>query len=276
MKHILFTALMAATVTGGIAAAPASAQDRWDWDGGRPGDSRAYDLDGPGVRMLYPELRSTSRGRAFVLRNFDLDRDGFITPREARAADRAFDQIAGADRRDFDWDRHGDRRGPGGPPPRVVEVPVAVPVPVGPERGDRGGWDRGAMRAYHFRDTPQGARMTLQEDVLFRTDSAELRPGAVDKLHALADYLQDNPGVHVAIDGFTDSRGSDAHNQDLSDRRADSVRAAFDQMGVTEARFRVRGHGETDPVATNATQEGMRLNRRVEVTLLGQRASSFE
>jgi outer membrane protein OmpA-like peptidoglycan-associated protein len=132
------------------------------------------------------------------------------------------------------------------------------------------------MRDYHFRQTPQGARMTLQEDVLFRTDSAELRPGAIDKLRALAGYLKDNAGVRVAIDGYTDSRGTDAHNQSLSERRADSVRGAFDDLGVTRARFRVTGHGEKDPVATNTTPEGMRLNRRVEVTLLGQRADTFE
>ena len=95
------------------------------------------------------------------------------------------------------------------------------------------------------------------------------------QLQALAGYLRDNPGVRVAIDGYTDSRGSDTDNQDLSEHRAESVRDAFDGMGVTEARFRVRGHGENDPVATNATTDGMRLNRRVEVTLLGRRASEF-
>ena len=147
----------------------------------------------------------------------------------------------------------------------VVEERVVTP----------GRWDRGAMRDYGFRQTPRGATLTLSEDVLFATDSAVLRPGAIDKLRALADYLRANAGVRVAIDGYTDSRGTAAHNQALSDRRADSVRAAFDQMGVTRARFSVVGHGEANPVATNATPAGMRQNRRVEVTLLGQRADSF-
>jgi len=144
------------------------------------------------------------------------------------------------------------------------------------ERGGRsGGWDRGAMHGYGFRQTARGATMRLDEDVLFATDSDVLRPGAIDKLRPLASYLRDNPGVRVAIDGYTDSRGSDAHNQDLSERRAASVRGAFDAMGVTRARFSVAGHGERDPIATNATVAGMRLNRRVEVTLLGRRASEF-
>lgn len=244
-----------------LGAGAASAQGHWDWTGGRPGDARAYDLHGPGVPILFPELRGTPRGRAFVLRNFDMRHDGFITPREARAANRAFAEAV-PDRGRFDW--------------AVVDSGPAPTPPPYISTGRPGPWDRGAMRAYHFRDTPEGARMTLQEDVLFQTDSAVLRPHAIDKLQALAGYLRGNPGVRVAIDGYTDSRGSDEHNQGLSERRADAVRAAFDQMGVTQARFRVRGHGENDPVATNGTADGMRLNRRVEVTLLGRRASEFE
>ena len=244
------TAAAAALLTAG--ASPLSAQGRWDWDGGRQGD-RDYRLAGAGVRLLLPELRRTNRGRAFVMRNFDRNRDGLVSPREAREANAAFVEVAGPRRERFDWDARRD-------------------VVVSDERG---GWDRGAMRNYHFRQTTLGATLTLQEDVLFRTDSADLRPGAIEKLRPLAAYLRANPGVRVAIIGHTDSRGTDAHNQDLSERRAESVRGAFDEMGVTRARFRVEGHGEREPVATNATAPGMRLNRRVEVTLLGQRADRF-
>lgn len=243
------------------AAAPAAAQDRWDWNPG----PRAYRLAGPGVPMLFPELRDTPRGRAFVMRNFDWNHDGYVDRREADAANRAFAEVAGPRRDRFDWDRHG-------PAVVVEEHVVPVPVPVGPGAG----WDRRAMHDYGFRDTPRGARLTLSEDVLFQTDSDVLRPGAIDKLRPLGAYLRANPGVRVAIDGYADSRGTDQHNQDLSQRRAASVRGAFDAMGVTQARFSVVGHGERDPVATNATAAGMRLNRRVEVTLLGQRAAAFD
>lgn len=231
----------------------------WDWGGGRDGDAAAYDLRGPGIRILYPQLRDSRRGRAFVLRNFDARHDGFITFEEARAANHAFDEAFGPDRRRFDWAVVD--RGPRGDP--------------GYGRGGPPRWDRAAMRGYGFRDTAEGARLTLSEDVLFRTDSADLRPGAIGKLAALADYLKDNVGVRVSIDGFTDSRGSEAHNQDLSERRAASVRRAFAQMGVTEARFRVRGHGEADPIVPNTSPENMHRNRRVEITLLGQRSSAF-
>lgn len=247
-KTMIRTAALLATM---LAAGPAFAQARWDW---RPGD---YRLIGAGVSVLHPELRDTRRGRAFVIRNFDFNRDARVQPREAYAANRAFLDVAGAgyDRaRDrFDWDRRE----------RVVVVE------------ERGGWNRGAMRDYGFRQTARGATLTLSEEVLFATDSAVLRPGAIDRLRPLAEYLRGNGGVRVAIDGHTDARGSDAHNQDLSERRAASVREAFDRMGVTRARFQVVGHGESTPVASNATAAGQRQNRRVEVTLLGRRATEF-
>jgi outer membrane protein OmpA-like peptidoglycan-associated protein len=251
--RLLHIALIGASIAG--MAGTAQAQGRWDWHGGRPGD-REYPLTGPGVRLLYPELRATHRGRAFVMRNFDWNHDGLIEPREAMAANRAFAAAAGARRDRFDWDR--------------FDVPPPPPPPMGP-----GAWDRGAMHGYGFRQTSRGAMMRLDDDVLFATDSDVLRPAALDKLRPIAGYLRANPGVRVAIDGYTDSRGSDAHNQDLSERRAASVRSAFDQMGVTRARFSVQGHGEADPIAPNTTVAGMRQNRRVEVTLLGQRADRF-
>ncbi len=259
-SFIARAALGVATIVAG--ATPVFAQARYDMSNppwSRPG----YRLAGAGVPLLFPELRESPRGRAFVMPNFDANGDGRINPQEARDANREFARLAGPRRDRFDWD--GYARG-------------------GPDRGPRGGttvitetttWDRGAMRDYGFRQTPRGATLTLSEDVLFPTDSAVLRPGAIEKLRPLARYLRGNPGVRVAIDGYTDSRGSDAHNQDLSERRAASVRQAFDDMDVVRARFSVVGHGKRDPVATNATAAGMRLNRRVEVTLLGQRADSF-
>lgn len=253
-KTSLRIAAAALALAGGACAA--SAQSRWDWNGGRNGD-REYRLVGVGVPLLYPELRRTNRGRAFVMRNFDFNRDGRISRREAEAANGAFAEVAGPRRDRFDWDARD----------RVVVVD---------RDSGRGDWDRGAMRNYRFRQTAQGASMTMQDEVLFQTDSAVLRPGAIDRLRPLAGYLRANPGVRVSIIGHTDSRGTDAHNMDLSERRAESVRAAFEDMGVTRARFRVEGHGESEPVATNATAAGMRLNRRVEVTLLGQRADRFQ
>jgi len=245
MKRYLAAGLALAAV-----ATPALAQGPWDWGGGRPG-SREYRLAGAGVRLLIPELRATGRGRAFVMRNFDRNRDGLVQPREADAANRAFLQVAGVRRDRFDWDVYD--RG------YVREVRR----------------ERRSVRDYGFRQTARGATMTMQDSVLFATDSAALRPGARETLLPLADYLREHPGVRVSIDGYTDARGSDTYNQDLSERRADAVRTAFDEMGVTRARFTVTGHGENDAVAPNDTAANMARNRRVEVTLLGQRADTL-
>ncbi len=258
-KTLIAGLVLAATATPAMAQGRYE-QGRYDWTGGRPG-TREYRLIGPGVRLLYPELRRTNRGRAFVMRNFDRNRNGLISPREAEMANRAFSEVAGVRRDRFDF--------------AVYDRPVVrAPAPL-PPRAEQGRWDRRAMNDYGFRQTSRGATLTLSDEVLFATDSSDLRPGALDKLRPLGDYLKENAGVRVSIDGYTDSRASTEYNRGLSLRRADAVRAAFDDMGVTRARFAVEGHGEANPVAPNTSAAGMQQNRRVEVTLLGQRAETF-
>lgn len=270
-RTILSSAVVALITIGPLAAGPAAAQGRWDWDGGRDGDRRTYELTGAGAPLLIPELRDTRRGKAFVLRNFDFDRNGRISRREAMAANEAFLAEAGADRSRFDWDRRGGGGGGYGP------------GRDGPDRGDRfergrrgdRQWDREGMRDYRMREGRYGAVFNL-DDVLFQTGSATLRPGAAERLEALADYLDANPSVRIRIDGFTDSVGSNASNLTLSRRRARAVASALRGLGVDPGRMQMFGHGETAPVASNSTAEGRRLNRRVEVSLIGQRASSFD
>ena len=266
-KPMLGAALGVLIAAGALGGA-AQAQDR----GGRydfgPGD-RAYDqLRGPGVRDLLPELRDTPRGRAFVMRNFDFAHDGIITPREAREANRAFLDVAGpGDRRRFDWD-HPPGRFAGGPPQRA---------PLGGEREDRdrgGDYDREGLRRYHFREGRYGATFDLG-DVLFETGSAHLKRDAVQQLRPLAGYLRAKGAVRLRIDGYTDSVGKPAANLALSRDRAQSVADALADMGVESRRFQLEGHGEGSPKAPNTTEAGRQQNRRVEVTLVGQKASSF-
>lgn len=128
---------------------------------------------------------------------------------------------------------------------------------------------RNQLRDYQLRQTAAGAQLVLQ-DVIFETGRATLRPGAAARLQPLVGYLNASPNVRVRIDGHTDSVGSDAMNQRLSEARAASVRNALVAAGVDAARIETVGHGETQPVGTNANAAGRQANRRVELTLLGQ------
>lgn len=104
-------------------------------------------------------------------------------------------------------------------------------------------------------------------DVLFGTDQARLTPNGLSTAQKLADVLQRNPQRSVLIEGFTDSTGTSAHNQDLSERRAGAVQNALQDMGVARERIGMRGYGEAYPVAGNDTGESRQLNRRVEIVL---------
>ncbi|MGE4532224.1 OmpA family protein [Halomonas sp.] len=112
---------------------------------------------------------------------------------------------------------------------------------------------------------PEFEPVTLQSDVTFAFDSAELRPGAEYELNEVAATLNDNPEVRVTIAGHTDAIGSNEYNLDLSQDRADSVADYLMSQGVAGDRMRTVGYGEERPVATNETDEGRAMNRRVEI-----------
>lgn len=114
--------------------------------------------------------------------------------------------------------------------------------------------------------TERGMVITLG-DVLFGTDLARLSSEGMRTAQKLADVLQQNPQRNVLVEGFTDSTGAAAHNQDLSERRASAVRTALLEMGVARERVAMRGYGQTHPVAANDTASNRQLNRRVEIVL---------
>jgi outer membrane protein OmpA-like peptidoglycan-associated protein len=116
--------------------------------------------------------------------------------------------------------------------------------------------------------TPRGMVLTLG-DVLFDTGRADLKPGAGRKLDQLAQFLVEHPDRRVQIDGFTDSVGTDAYNEELSQQRANAVRAALISRGVDAARIGTEGYGKSYPVANNNDSGGRQLNRRVEVVIGG-------
>ena len=108
--------------------------------------------------------------------------------------------------------------------------------------------------------------ITLNGAVLFRSDDTQLLPIAQEKLAQVADVLkQYGEGYSITVAGHTDSRGSDVHNQQLSQARAESVRNYLVTRGVADGMVRAAGQGEAQPVASNKTAEGRADNRRVEI-----------
>lgn len=124
------------------------------------------------------------------------------------------------------------------------------------------------MQAMKAKQTNRGIVLTLG-DVLFDTGRSELNPGAGTKMDQLAQFLTEHPDRRVEIDGFTDSVGSDAYNEDLSQRRANAVKSALVTRGIDSSRISTQGYGKAYPVASNTDSGGRQLNRRVEVVIGG-------
>jgi outer membrane protein OmpA-like peptidoglycan-associated protein len=118
------------------------------------------------------------------------------------------------------------------------------------------------------RETARGLIVNLS-DVLFDTASSNLKPGAREKLARVSGILVTHPGLRLELEGHTDSVGTDAYNQSLSSRRAESVRVYLVDQRIPPASVGASGLGEGHPVATNDTAAGRQQNRRVEMIVSG-------
>jgi outer membrane protein OmpA-like peptidoglycan-associated protein len=107
-------------------------------------------------------------------------------------------------------------------------------------------------------------------DVLFDTDSANLKPGAREKLARVAGVLLSHQGLQLAVEGHTDSVGAEGYNQRLSERRAASVRDYLVRQGIAPTGVATSGLGESQPVVSNNTAAGRQQNRRVELVVSGE------
>ena len=128
------------------------------------------------------------------------------------------------------------------PPPPVVQAPPPPPPPA------------------------RGTRLATVGAAYFDFDRADLKRG--DEASALADVvkvMRQQPTLRVMVEGHTDSVGSDAYNQRLSERRAEAVKAYLVRQGIDASRISTRGLGKTRPVASNQTEAGRAENRRAEV-----------
>ncbi len=122
------------------------------------------------------------------------------------------------------------------------------------------------LNELNAKKTDRGMVITLG-DVLFQTNRAQLESGGIRNVEKLGNFLTQYPEYKVLVEGYTDSRGSNDLNQELSDRRAYSVRTALMDMQISNDRVATRGYGEAFPVASNNSAASRQLNRRVEIVL---------
>ena len=118
------------------------------------------------------------------------------------------------------------------------------------------------------KDTAKGLIVNVS-DVLFDTGKATLKPGAKVRLAKVSGIILAYPDLRLEVDGYTDSTGSHAFNQRLSEKRADAVRDFLVSQGVSPNNVGARGFAESDPIASNSTSAGRQLNRRVEMVVSG-------
>ena len=119
------------------------------------------------------------------------------------------------------------------------------------------------------RETARGLIVNMS-DVLFDTGKYTLKPGAREKLAKIGGIVLAHPGLKLAVEGHTDSVGSDEYNQRLSEQRANSVRGYLVSQGVSADAITAIGFGKTSPVTDNNTAAGRQQNRRVELVVSGE------
>ena len=151
--------------------------------------------------------------------------------------------------------------------PEPAPAPAPPPPPPPPADSDGDGVVDGKDKCP---GTPAGTKVDsvgcpLEQTLklLFDFDSAELRPESITELERVVTFMSDVPFAKSMIEGHTDSKGSDAYNLKLSDRRAKAVFDYLTSRGVDPARLSSVGKGESAPIADNATEEGRQENRRV-------------
>ena len=113
----------------------------------------------------------------------------------------------------------------------------------------------------------EGIKITFASGILFASNSSTLTSAATGNIDELATTLQKYADTNITIDGHTDSSGSDAINQPLSQRRAQAVANELTSKGVDNSRITATGYGSSQPVAPNTTEAGKAANRRVEVAI---------
>jgi outer membrane protein OmpA-like peptidoglycan-associated protein len=122
------------------------------------------------------------------------------------------------------------------------------------------------QRGVDVRDSDRGVVVNLP-DVLFSFNSSSMTPQSRSTVREIADVINNAPDRRISVEGHTDSIGSIDYNYRLSDSRARSVSTELERNQVASRRITTRALGETEPIASNRTEQGRRRNRRVEVII---------
>lgn len=149
----------------------------------------------------------------------------------------------------------------------VLDVRDACPTVPGIEQGDPKR-DGCASRPKKLVVEADKGELRLLEPVQFETGTAELKAESFALLDEVVGVMLDAPEIRIAVHGHTDSRGSQAYNRDLSQRRAQAVVKYLTDKGISFERLVARGFGPDEPIAPNETDEGRALNRRVEFKII--------
>lgn len=130
-----------------------------------------------------------------------------------------------------------------------------------------------ALTEAEFKPVGDNFELGLSDRVLFAVDQSDLSPEAVGTIDKLAAVLK-NVDIHGAgVEGHTDSTGADDYNQQLSERRAATVKAEFAKAGMPLGNIRAVGRGESQPIAGNDTEDGRAQNRRVVIIVTPEDAN---
>ena len=130
------------------------------------------------------------------------------------------------------------------PPPPIAQAPPPPPPPAPPAKG---------------------TKIATVGSANFDFNRAEVNPSGRDILDHAVKVLRDNPNLRVTVEGHTDSVGSAAYNQKLSERRAQAVKRYLVRQGIDPSRIMTEGYGKSRPIASNETEEGRAQNRRADI-----------
>jgi outer membrane protein OmpA-like peptidoglycan-associated protein len=147
------------------------------------------------------------------------------------------------------------------PPPAEIAPSPPPPAPPPPDPNEQ---LTQALDTLGAEQTERG-RVVRLPSAQFEPGETSFEPADTQRLDRVVALLREHPEIQLVIEGYTDSRGTEAQNEKVAIERADAVRTALVERGITESRLRTVGVGEDKPIADNSTADGRQQNRRVEL-----------